>query len=65
MWKALGIVGLLLGIAMTVVEFATHDLMCKYDMNPICFFWALKWAFLGFMWYLGATMDDKDGHGKK
>lgn len=27
----------LLGIAPTVLMFATHDFMCKYDMNPLCF----------------------------
>ena len=58
--KILGIFLLLLGIGGTVMEFCLHDILCKYDMNPLCFFWALKWAFLGFMCWVGCSMSDDE-----
>lgn len=28
---------LLFGVLPTIIGFATHDTMCKYDMNPLCY----------------------------
>jgi len=28
----------LLGVAPTAIAFLVHPLLCKYDMNPLCFF---------------------------
>lgn len=58
--KIIGAIGLILGIIGTIIEFATHDLMCKYGMNPLCFFWALKWAFLGVMWWVASGIPDNE-----
>lgn len=28
---------ILIGLIPTVIMFACHSLMCKYDMNPLCY----------------------------
>lgn len=56
--KVMCAVFFVLGIAGTIVEFCLHDIMCEYDMNPLCFFWALKWAFLGCFALIGAVVPD-------
>ena len=28
---------ILFGALPTILLFATHDVMCKYDMNPLCY----------------------------
>lgn len=36
--KSSALIGfILLGVIPTIILFATHDLRCKYDMNPLCF----------------------------
>lgn len=58
--KIWGVIGFIMAVAMSILELATHDITCKYGMNPICFFWALRWAACGCVWLLGCFMWDKE-----
>ena len=29
---------LILGVGTSAFLFGTHDILCRYDMNPLCFF---------------------------
>ena len=31
------VIYIIIGLLPTIWMFATHDLMCKYDMNPLCY----------------------------
>ena len=37
MKKGIVLAYVVLGLAPTIFMFATHDLLCKYDMNPLCY----------------------------
>lgn len=37
---------IILGVIPTIIMFATHDIMCKYDMNPLCYLECLSFAIL-------------------
>lgn len=38
---------LVLALIPTILLFASHDLMCKYDMNPLCYIKCALPAILG------------------
>ena len=58
MGKWFDVWGVVVSITLTVLDFAIHSDTCKYGINPVCFFWCLKWAFLGLMWWIGCSMPD-------
>lgn len=37
MKKFMVVLYILIGLLPTIFMFATHDVMCKYDMNPLCY----------------------------
>ena len=37
MKKGIVLAYIVLGLIPTIVMFACHDSMCKYDMNPLCY----------------------------
>ena len=55
----LGVIWFIAGIIVTSCELAWHDTICDYDMNPICFFWALRWAVVGGFGLIGCLLWDE------
>ena len=41
------IVYIIFGVLPTIFKFATHDLFCRYEMNPLCYIECVFYAVIG------------------